>query len=104
MKVSDRSNPFVSWNLARRRGTLPIVSAMIQLSDPEWALIEDLFDPQGRRGVPAWYPRRLMVDAILFLARTGCHWRYLPDRYPPWEAGWRASSARSSATTSSPRW
>jgi predicted dehydrogenase len=26
------------------------------------------------------------VDAILFVARTGCQWRYLPDRYPPWEA------------------
>jgi transposase len=29
------------------------------------------------------------VDAILFLARTGCQWRYLPDRYPPWEAVWQ---------------
>ena len=45
---------------------------MIELSDAEWALVEDLFDPQGRRGVPARYLRRLMVDAILFLARTGC--------------------------------
>jgi transposase len=86
MKVPDRSSPLVSQNLATRRGTLPTMSAMIELSDPEWALTEDLFDPQGRRGVPACYPRRLMVDAILFLARTGCQWRYLPDRYPPWEA------------------
>lgn len=30
-----------------------------------------------------------MVDAILFLARTGCQWRYLPDRYPPWQAVWQ---------------
>jgi len=62
---------------------------MIELSDAEWALVEDLFDPQGRRGVPARYLRRLMVDAILFLARTGCQWRYLPDSYPPWEAVWQ---------------
>jgi transposase len=24
-----------------------------------------------------------MVAAILFVARTGCQWRYLPERYPP---------------------
>ena len=30
-----------------------------------------------------------MVDAILFLARTGCQWRYLPACYPPWEAVWQ---------------
>src|ERR1019366_6733016 len=45
--------------------------------------------PAGRRGVAARYSRRQMVEAILFLARTGCHWRYLPDRYPPWEAVWQ---------------
>lgn len=30
-----------------------------------------------------------MVAAILFLARTDCQWRYLPDRYPPWEVVWQ---------------
>lgn len=30
-----------------------------------------------------------MGEAILFLARTGCQWRYLPDRYPPWSAVWQ---------------
>jgi transposase len=70
-------------------GTLASVGAMIELTNTEWALVEDLCDPQGRRGVPAHYPRRLMVDAIPFLARTGCQWRYLPERYPPWEAVWQ---------------
>ncbi|HET8571974.1 MAG TPA: IS5 family transposase [Candidatus Limnocylindria bacterium] len=62
---------------------------MIELTNDEWDLVKDLFDPQGRRGVPARYDRREMVDAILFLARTGCQWRYLPARYPPWEAVWQ---------------
>jgi transposase len=52
------------------------------------ARTEDLFDPPGREGKPAPYPRRDVVDAILFLARTGCQWRYLPGCYPPWEAVW----------------
>ena len=66
-----------------------VMGVMIELTDPEWAEVEDLFDPAGRRGVPARYPRREMVEAMLFLARTGCQWRYLPDHYPPWEAAWQ---------------
>ena len=53
----------------------------ITLSDAEWALVADLFDPPGRRGAPARIERRAMVDAMLFLARTGCQWRYLPAQY-----------------------
>ncbi|WP_335983892.1 IS5 family transposase [Streptomyces sp. CA2R106] len=30
------------------------------------------------------HPRRRIVDAILYLARTGCQWRYLPKDFPPW--------------------
>jgi len=65
------------------------MASLIELTDAEWNLVEDLFDPPHRRGAPASYPRRLMVEAILFLARTGCQWRYLPDRYPPWQAVWQ---------------
>lgn len=65
------------------------MGAMIELTNDEWDLVKDLFDPQGRRGAPATYDRREMVDAMLFLARTGCQWRYLPARYPPWEAVWQ---------------
>jgi putative transposase len=65
------------------------VSTLIELTDEQWALVWDLFDPKGRRGAPARFDRRQMVDAILFLARTGCQWRYLPDCYPPWPAVWQ---------------
>lgn len=65
------------------------MASMIELDNTEWALVEDLFDPPGREGRPATYSRREMVDAILFIARTGCQWRYLPACYPPWEAVWQ---------------
>jgi len=68
---------------------MTVMSAVIEISDTEWALVEDLFDPPGREGKPARYPRRDVVDAILFLARTGRQWRYLPACYPPWEAVWQ---------------
>ncbi len=60
----------------------------LTLSDTQWGLVADLFDPPGRRGAPAQIPRRQMVDAMLFLARTGCHWRYLPEHFGAWSAVW----------------
>lgn len=60
----------------------------IELSDEQWELVADLFDPPGRRGAPASIPRRDMVDAMLFIGRTGCQWRYLPERYGTWTAVW----------------
>src|SRR5919112_5624413 len=44
--------------------------------------------PRGRGtrgGRPPKCPRRRVVDAILYVARTGCSWRQLPHDFPPWE-------------------
>jgi putative transposase len=64
------------------------MSFAIALSDEQWELVTELFDPPGRRGAPAVIPRRQMVDAMLFIGRTGCQWRYLPERYGAWTAVW----------------
>ena len=32
------------------------------------------------------HARRVIVDAILYVNRTGCAWRYLPKDFPPWRA------------------
>ena len=61
----------------------------VELSYEQWDLVGDLFDSPGRRGAPALIARREMVDAMLFLCRTGCQWRYLPERYPAWGAVWQ---------------
>lgn len=64
------------------------MSFAIALSDEQWELVADLFDPPARRGAPALIPRRQMVDAMLFIGRTGVQWRYLPERYGAWTAVW----------------
>ena len=38
--------------------------------------------PGGR---PVKYPRREIVNAILYLVRSGCQWRMLPHEFPPWK-------------------
>lgn len=58
------------------------------LSDAQWALVRDLFElPQGSRGRPALHARRTMLDACLYILRTGSSWRSLPAGiYPPWQS------------------
>src|SRR5574337_1366540 len=65
------------------------MSNVIALSDAQWPLVADLFDPPGRRGPRARYRRPTIVEAMLFIGRTGVQWRYLPERYPPWSAVWK---------------
>jgi transposase len=68
------------------------------LTDREWAVIAALLPAAlpGGRGRPAVHPRRVIVEGILYVLRTGCAWRYLPHEYPPWRtvygyfARWRA--------------
>ena len=67
------------------------------LTDAQWQVIAPYLTPgqPGRRGRPLVWPRRLIVEAILYLDRTGCAWRYLPGDFPPWQtvygcfAAWR---------------
>lgn len=57
------------------------------LTDQEWALICDLvptYSGGGRMGRPIVHEKRDIVNAILYVAATGCQWRALPECYPPW--------------------
>ncbi|RMF72133.1 MAG: IS5 family transposase [Planctomycetota bacterium] len=63
------------------------------LTDAEWALAADLFElPEGSRGRPCKYDRRLMLDACCYVLRSGCSWRMLPKSFPPWTAVHKAFS------------
>lgn len=55
------------------------------LSDAEWAQIEKLVPVPQRRGVDTRHGRREILNAILYVDRTGCQWRYLPHDFPPWK-------------------
>jgi transposase len=54
------------------------------LTDAQWALIEPMV-PVRPGGRPAIHSRRRIVEAILYLNRTGCSWRQLPHDFPPWD-------------------
>ncbi|MGH3262249.1 MAG: IS5 family transposase [Trebonia sp.] len=57
------------------------------LTDRQWELIEPLLPdpPAGPAGRPLRHSKREIVNAILYLTRTGCAWRMLPRDLPPWQ-------------------
>ena len=54
------------------------------LTDEQWKLIEPLIPPAKSGGRPRTVSMQEVVNAILYLSRTGCSWRMLPHEFPPW--------------------
>lgn len=65
------------------------------LTDDQWQILRNLLPRRSRRGSPQRVCRRAVVNAILYVVRTGCAWRFLPHDFPKWKTvygiflGWR---------------
>ncbi|WP_433467823.1 transposase [Spirillospora sp. CA-128828] len=46
---------------------------------------EPLLPAASTGGRPEKHLRREIVDAVLYVVRTGCAWRQLPADFPPWQ-------------------
>jgi transposase len=53
------------------------------VTNEEWAILEPLLPPRSSMGRPPKHERRQIVNALLYLLRSGCQWRMLPKDYPP---------------------
>jgi transposase len=53
-----------------------------ELTDEQWRRIEPLLPRHGRRSARG---DRSFLNAVLFLMKTGCPWRDLPERYGNWK-------------------
>ena len=54
------------------------------LTTAEWAQVCRVIPAPKPGGRPAKHDRREIVNALLYVARTGCQWRALPHDFPPW--------------------
>ena len=54
------------------------------LTDGQWQVIRGLLPRRQRRGRRP-ICRRWIINAILYLNRTGCQWRALPHDFPKWK-------------------
>jgi transposase len=63
------------------------------LTDEQWAWIEPYLRNKPKRkrskknppGAPRRHEQREVVNAILYVLKTGCQWRQLPHHFPPWQ-------------------
>ncbi len=67
------------------------------LTDAHWEIIKAIVPAPKSGGRPAKYSRREVLNALLYVERTGCQWRSLPHDLPPWKLvywyfmDWRAT-------------
>jgi putative transposase len=54
------------------------------LTDEQWTLIERFLPPAKDGGRPRSTELREVVNALLYLVRSGCQWRMIPHEFPPW--------------------
>jgi transposase len=55
-------------------------------TDAEWSVIEPLLPLPNKRGRPRTTPLREVVNALFYMAQSGCQWRMLPKEFPPYTA------------------
>ena len=53
------------------------------LTDQQWAILQPLLPVKKGKGRNQEVDLREILNAILYLIRTGCQWRYLPHDFPP---------------------
>ena len=53
------------------------------LSDAQWELVAPVLRQAVGRG--GRISRREILNAIFYVHRTGCQWRFLPQNYPKWQ-------------------
>lgn len=54
------------------------------VTDEQWELVEPHIPQAKPGGRPREVDMREVLNAILYLVRTGCQWRNLPHDLPPW--------------------
>ena len=55
------------------------------LSDKQWAILEPLIPPAKTGGRPRKTDMREVVNAIIYVLRSGGAWRLLPHDFPRWQ-------------------
>ena len=63
-----------------------------RLTDEQWELIEDLLPQPAATGRPP-VDRRMVIDGILWVLRTGAPWRDVPSEFGAWKTVWRLFDA-----------
>jgi putative transposase len=58
---------------------------LTDLSDAEWTCLKSHLPTPQATGRPPIHSPREVLNAIFYIARSGCAWRLLPHDFPPWK-------------------
>src|ERR1700745_2378870 len=84
MVVVKQSSRHKMWTeITRRKYQREGQRYASDLTDAEWVLIAPHMPAVKRLGRPRETELRRVLEAILYIARTGCQWRMLPKDFPP---------------------
>jgi transposase len=59
---------------------------LFRLRDDQWSRMAPLLPPATKTGGRHAKPHRPMVEAMIWVLRTGAPWRDLPRAYGPWQS------------------
>jgi transposase len=76
------------WQLTSANRLPSLQSYPSDLTDQEWAILSPLLPLAKPGGRPRTSDLRAVINAILYLDRTGGPWRALPHDFPPWSTVW----------------
>src|SRR5258707_1883075 len=84
MVVVKQSSRHKMWTeITRRKYEREGQRYASDLTDAEWAVIAPHMPAVKRLGRPRETQLRRVLDALLYIARSGCQWRKLPQDLPP---------------------
>jgi putative transposase len=89
LELHEQDEVASAWRTAMKRtGAAPQLARQAydsDLTDYEWAQIETWLQQPPGPGRKRTVKMREIMDAILYLNRTGCQWRMLPHDLPYWQ-------------------
>lgn len=54
------------------------------LTQQQWMIIQNMIPPAKKGGRPRTIDMRNVINALLYVSRSGCQWRLLPKNFPTW--------------------
>jgi transposase len=74
----------MAWTrITRRQYARRTARYASDMTDREWGLVQPFLPMPRRLGRPRSTDLREVVNALLYIATTGCQWRMLPKDFPP---------------------
>ena len=53
------------------------------LTDKQWAIVREILRKENRGKHFVKHSKRELINAVLYLNKTGCQWSLLPNDFPP---------------------